>query len=198
MCVRKNPSSGSKVNYSREILSGVPVTASVTLRHPCAADATAIESLIAASPPLDTNSTYCTLLQCTQFAATCVVAEREGTVAGWISAHVPPSDPQSIFVWQVAVASAARGIGLGGRMLDALVGRPALDGIGRVRTTITEANQASWQLFESFARRHGHVASRAVLFDHDDHFAGRHDTEFELLIALDGSDRDASQRKEKS
>src|SRR3546814_14681168 len=39
-----------------------------SFRNPVAEDAQAIHDLIAACPPLDTNSLYCNLLQCTQFA----------------------------------------------------------------------------------------------------------------------------------
>ena len=40
----------------------------------------AIWELISACPPLDTNSAYANLLQCTHFADTCVIAEREGRI----------------------------------------------------------------------------------------------------------------------
>src|SRR3546814_16914023 len=41
-----------------------------SFRNPVAEDAQAIHDLIAACPPLDTNSLYCNLLQCTHFAET--------------------------------------------------------------------------------------------------------------------------------
>ncbi|MGC8526798.1 diaminobutyrate acetyltransferase [Acidiphilium sp.] len=156
----------------------------MALRRPTAADGPAVTALIADCPPLDANSAYCNLLQCTDFAETCVLAEREGAVVGWISGYRPPSDLSRIFVWQVAVSSAARGIGLGGQMLDALLERPATAGVRALTTTITEANTASWRLFESLARRRGGSFARAVRFDRAAHFAGLHDTEFEVTIGL--------------
>ena len=169
----------------------------VALRAPHARDGVAIAALIAASPPLDANSTYCVLLQCTHFAATCILAELEGRPLGWVSAYVPPTQPDSLFVWQVAVAQVARGTGLAERMLDALVARQTLAGLAALRTTITAGNTASWRLFESFARRQGSTLNRAPLFERDAHFAGRQATEFELVIALKrGADRKCHDGKE--
>lgn len=167
------------------------------MRLPHAEDGAAIVALIAASPPLDANSTYCVLLQCTHFAQTCILAEQEGELMGWISGYVPPTHPDSLFVWQVAVAEAARGTGLGGRMLDALAARVAAAcDVELLRTTITADNEASWRLFKSFARRQGGVASQAALFEQDAHFGGRHATEFELVIRLTG-DAGISEEKER-
>ena len=146
-------------------------------------DGPAVTALIATSPPLDTNSAYCNLLQCSDFADTCVVAEREGRIVGWISGYRPPSRPDSIFVWQVAVHASARGEGLAGRMLDALIARPMVHGATTLTTTITQDNAASWALFSAFARRHGAQLTRHPRFERDAHFRGAHDTEWQASIA---------------
>lgn len=153
------------------------------MRHPVAQDGPAVSALIASSPPLDTNSAYCNLLQCSDFAQTCVIAERDGQVVGWISGYRPPSAPQRFFVWQVAVGESARGQGLGGRMLDWLVSQPAAAGATELTTTVTRTNEASWALFESFARRHGARLDKAPRFEREAHFAGAHDTEWQATIA---------------
>ncbi len=157
--------------------------APLVLRQPRATDGPAVTALIAACAPLDPNSAYCNLLQCSDFAGTCVVAERGGQLVGWVSAYRPPSDPDTIFVWQVAVAAAARGGGLGGRMLDALIALPDAQGATRMTTTITSGNPASWALFGSFARRHGAQLEKTLRFDCAAHFAGAHDTEWQGAIA---------------
>ncbi|MCE9650977.1 MAG: diaminobutyrate acetyltransferase [Parvibaculum sp.] len=156
--------------------------AALNFRAPRPEDGPAVSALIRECPPLDVNSAYCNLLQCLHFADTCVVAERNGKMVGWISAYRPPAEPERIFVWQVAVHEHARGLGLGRRMLDALLDRPASRGATTLITTITEANDASWALFGSFARRHGADIHRRPLFDRDVHFAGAHDTE--LLVSI--------------
>ena len=153
------------------------------LRSPRAEDGPVISALIAASPPLDTNSAYCNLLQCSDFADTCVVAERDGQIVGWISGYRPPSHPERIFVWQVAVDASARGLGLGGRMLDELIARPAVKGATTLTTTVTETNDASWGLFQAFARRHGAELTKQPRFEREAHFAGAHDTEWQASIS---------------
>lgn len=157
--------------------------AGLNMRSPVAEDGPAITALIAACPPLDPNSAYCNLLQCSDFADTCIVAEKDGRIVGWISGYRPPSHPERIFVWQVAVDSSARGIGLGGRMLDELLSRPAVRGATTLTTTITEENPASWGLFTAFARRHDAELTRSERFKRDAHFAGAHDTEWQASIS---------------
>lgn len=162
----------------------------LVLRSPVAEDGPAVTALIAGSPPLDPNSAYCNLLQCSDFADTCVVAESGGRIVGWISGYRPPSHPEHIFVWQVAVDRSARGLGLGGRMLDELIARPAAKGATALTTTVTETNQASWGLFEAFARRHGALLTKSPRFERDAHFAGAHDTEWQASIGpLPSADR---------
>lgn len=82
----------------------------------------------------------------------------------------------------MAVHPSARGLGLGCRMLEHLIARPALQGVTTLTTTITEENGASWALFNSFARRQGAKLARRPIFDRDAHFAGAHDTEFLVSI----------------
>ncbi len=164
-----------------DVQSGTPHD-EIELRRPCAEDGAQITALIAAAPPLDRNSAYCNLLQCTDFADTCVVAERGGRIVGWVSGYRPPAAPDDMFVWQVAVDSSARGEGLAARMLDALIARPAAAGATSLITTITEANAASWALFAAFARRHGAGLTKAPRFERDAHLGGTHDTEWEARI----------------
>jgi L-2,4-diaminobutyric acid acetyltransferase len=156
----------------------------LSFRAPRAEVGPAITALIADCPPLDTNSAYCILLQCTHFADTCVVAERAGVLAGWASAYRPPSAPDQLFVWQIAVHRAARGAGLGTQLLEALLARPGAKGATGLLTTITAPNAASWALFDAFARRCGGPMHRRPIFDRDAHFAGAHDTEHLVSIAL--------------
>jgi len=190
------------VEISQERLSGQHEKrkSAAVIRAPVAADGPAVTALIAGCPPLDTNSAYCNLLQCTHFEGTCILAERDGAMVGWISGYRPPSAPEQIFVWQVAVAAAARGEGLALRMLDALIERPAVRDAETMIATVTEANQASWRLFEGFARRRGLSLARAMLFDREAHFRGAHDTEFQVTIGplpgLSGAGPSGTSRKD--
>jgi L-2,4-diaminobutyric acid acetyltransferase len=159
----------------------------VSYRVPASEDGEAVWELIRSCGPLDDNSLYCNLLQCDHFADTCVIARVDGKVAGWVSAYVLPSTPATLFVWQVAVAESARGMGLAGRMLDHLIGREACEGVENVNTTITADNAASWALFRSFARRMEAPIEGAPHFTRQDHFGGKHATEIMAQIGPFGA-----------
>jgi L-2,4-diaminobutyric acid acetyltransferase len=130
-----------------------PAAGRVHLRAPDLADGAALWRLARDSGTLDLNSPYAYLLWCGEFAATSVLAEVDGRPAGFVTGFRPPERPHVLFVWQVAVAAEHRGLGLAGRMLDALLERdPALRA---VEATVTPSNTASQRLFRALARRHG-------------------------------------------
>jgi len=149
----------------------------VRLRRPVAHDGAGVTALIARCPPLDTNSAYCNLLQCTHFAGTCVVAERDGQIVGWVSGYRPPDAPEQFFVWQLAVGPEARGEGLALHMLTGVLQRPETHGVSQLITTITADNAGSWAVFHALARRHDARLIHHPHFERDAHFAGLHDTE---------------------
>lgn len=146
-------------------------------REPTAADGQAIAQLIASCPPLDRNSLYCNLLQTTHFARSCIMAERDGELVGWISGYRLPEEPTTMFVWQVAVHESARGLGLGVAMLRALFERPGVVGAERLVTTITPSNVVSRRMFARFAEDHGAKLCAEPWFDRQQHFGGCHESE---------------------
>lgn len=156
----------------------------ITLRKPEDADGSAVWSLIRECKPLDENSMYCNLIQCDHFRDTCVLAELDGEVVGWVSGYLLPDDPQTLFVWQVAVSENARGQGLGQRMLSELLDRDICADVQRIQTTITQDNDASWALFTRFAGRADADVGTEAHFKRDEHFEGKHDTEYMVTISL--------------
>jgi L-2,4-diaminobutyric acid acetyltransferase len=160
-----------------------PRTQKPRLRKPEKRDGAAIWELVRACKPLDENSMYCNLIQADHFADTCVVAEVDDDVVGWISGHIVPGQ-DTVFVWQVAVSASARGLGLGRMMLEELLERDACDGVDTLQTTITKDNAASWGLFRSLARAMGGELSDDPHYRRDEHFDGRHDTEHMVTITL--------------
>ncbi len=144
-----------------------------------------MHELIANSPPLDRNSLYLNLLQCTHFAETCVIAESvdsDDAPCGFISGYLIPEQPERLFIWQVAVAARARGQGLAKRMLSELLSRPVCAATTFLQTTITPTNQASWALFRSFAQSLDAPFEEHVLFDRDIHLDGVHESEHMVTI----------------
>ena len=71
--------------------------ANLTIRKPKAVDGAAVNELIAECKPLDENSVYCNLLQCSHFADTCVIAELDGQPAGFVSGYIVPENPERLF-----------------------------------------------------------------------------------------------------
>lgn len=137
----------------------------LTLRPLKKGDGAMLHELVASCPPLDLNSRYAYLLLSHHHADTSVVAEVDGVVVGAVTAYVPPAQPDTLFVWQVAVAPYMQGQGLGARMLDFLRQRWLVQPHMRwMETTISPSNQPSQKLFSSFARRHGAGCTTATLF----------------------------------
>ncbi|MCB2426184.1 diaminobutyrate acetyltransferase [Methylophaga pinxianii] len=154
----------------------------IELLQPTADLGAAVHKLISECPPLDTNSMYCNLLQSSHFAETAVAAVLDNEVVGFISGYRIPLRPETLFVWQVAVGEKARGQGLAGRMLKAILAREPNRDIKRIETTITPDNKASWALFESLARKLDTEISSSIMFDRHQHFADQHDTEMLVKV----------------
>lgn len=161
----------------------------VSLRKPVSEDGLTLHRLVAASPPLDTNSVYCNLLQCSHFADTGIAAEQDGTLVGFISGYRKPTAPGVLFIWQVVVAEAARGQGLASRMLRALVARQSESGLQFIETTINPDNRPSWRLFESLASALNVPLATETLFFQDRHFGGAHPDEVLVRIGPLGPGR---------
>jgi L-2,4-diaminobutyric acid acetyltransferase len=138
----------------RSELAPTRATSPCELRALEAGDAAAIWRCARASKILDVNSPYAYLLLCSDFADAGIVAARENEVLGFVVGYRPPPRPETLFVWQVAVAAAHRGEGLAGRMLDAILARHLAASGRYVEATVTPSNRASAALFTSFAQRH--------------------------------------------
>jgi L-2,4-diaminobutyric acid acetyltransferase len=137
-----------------------------------------LHDLVVASPPLDLNSRYAYLLLCEHHAQTSVIAECEGVVVGAITAYVPPAQPDTLFIWQVAVAPQARGRKLATDMLQHLLQHCiAPRQLRWLEATISPGNYASRRLFTQFARRHGAGYITSRLFSPDDFGESGHEEE---------------------
>ena len=154
----------------------------ITFRKPESQDGSRVHKLISECKPLDENSVYCNLLQCTHFADTSVAAEMDGDLVGFISGYIPPKQQNALFVWQVAVHEKARGKGLAKRMLAELIEREESADVQFIETTITPDNEASWGMFRSFAYQRSMPTEEFILFDSRIHFAGEHNDEYLLRI----------------
>src|SRR5690554_391484 len=162
--------------------SATQKTKTIELKKPDSTTGWKVHQLIEQCPPLDTNSVYCNLLQCSHFASTSVAAWQDGQLVGFISGYIPPEQTDCLFIWQVAVHSAARGQRLASRMLEHILQRESCQNVSFLETTITADNEVSWRLFESLARSLNAETNKRVLFDKTEHFNGQHDSEHLLRI----------------
>lgn len=152
----------------------------VSLRKPVPDDGLSLHKLVAASPPLDPNSLYCNLLQCSHFADSAIAAEASGQLVGFISGYRLPSSPEVLFLWQVVVAARCRGQGLAGKMLNQLVKQQV--SLRFIETTINPGNQPSWRLFERLAAALNAPLATHTLFECNRHFGGAHADEILVRI----------------
>ena len=93
---------------------------------------------------------------CRDFADTCLVAERDSQLAGFVTAYRLPLRTDVLFVWQIGVSSMARRQGLGLRMLTELISRCRDEndgGVSFVEATVALSNEPSQRLFKSLAAR---------------------------------------------
>ena len=111
-------------------------------------------------------------------------ARRGIRIVGWVSGYVLPHDPETFFVWQVAVSEAARGMGLGTKMLNHLIARDGCDEGWLLQTTITADNEASWALFRKFSDYTDGELSSTPYFSKAQHFNDAHDTEYMVTITM--------------
>jgi len=154
----------------------------LTIRNPKATDAISVHNLIRTSAFVDDNSPYLYLLVCSHFAQTSVVAERNGETVGVITGYIPPTQPDTLFVWQVAVDPMMRRRGLARSMLKAMILGDACKDVSYIDTSVTEDNGASRKLFTSFAAKLDCPLKESVLFDRREHFLNLHDSEHLLRL----------------
>lgn len=167
----------------------MPASAEIKLRTPTLEDGMSVYRLIKRCPPLDSNSSYCNLLQTSHFASTSVAAERNGQVVGFISGYLLPEQPNTLFIWQVAVDEEARGVGLASRMLINILARSACKNVSYLETTITQDNTPSWNLFKRLGKKLLADLQSSVWLEKDAHFDGQHDSEALVRIGPFNTDQ---------
>lgn len=147
------------------------------MRKPTLEDGLAVHRLVDDCPPLDPNSSYCNFMQCSHFADTCVAAELDGRLVGFVSAYFLPAQPDTLFVWQIAVHETARGQALGRKMLESLLARRECEALRFVETTIDSENAASRRVFEKLAAAFNATIYVTPWLDQERHFNNSHPSE---------------------
>ena len=120
--------------------------------------------LASRSPGIDLNSPYTYLILCRHFSRTCLVARASEGLAGFVTGYLLPDRTDTLFVWQIAVASTHRRTGLGRRLVDSLLTDLVPLGIRHLQATVTPGNEASLALFSAVARDNGVECRRSPFF----------------------------------
>ena len=130
-----------------------------------------MHGLASTCPPLEPNTCYAYLLLCTHFRESCLLAEDDEGPAGYIAGYRPPKQPDTLFVWQIGVHARGRGLGLGKRMLQAVLARTENEDVNYLETTVAPDNPPSQGLFRSFAKDAGAECIEQEFFE-PSHFGG--------------------------
>jgi L-2,4-diaminobutyric acid acetyltransferase len=125
------------------------------LRPATERDGLRVWRLLARTGGLERNTCYAYVLLFSDFGDTCLVAEQDGELLGFVLAYRPPMRREELFVWQIGVAPEARGMGLATRLLEAALEQPACKGVEFVTATVSPDNEASRRTFSALARRRG-------------------------------------------
>lgn len=118
-------------------------------------DVRQVHALIQSCPSLDLNSLYAYALLAEHHTDTCYVAyDPHGQICGVVTGYICPDEPETYFLWQIAVSPSQQGKRIGSLLLDQ-VKQQCLDNsqLKYLKTTISPSNTASQNLFKSFAKR---------------------------------------------
>lgn len=125
------------------------------IRQPTVDDGGAIWRVVKESDVLDLNSSYLYLLLTKDFADTCVVAEIDGELVGFVTGYRPPARREVLFLWQVGILPSMQGRGLGKQLVTRFLDSPGAQGATLLETTVAPSNTASQALFQAIARQLG-------------------------------------------
>ncbi|MFB5607305.1 MAG: diaminobutyrate acetyltransferase [Candidatus Nitrosomaritimum yanchengensis] len=139
----------------------------IKYRKPNVSDAKSICSLVKNNEPLDKNSNYLYVLLCHHFSDTCVVAEMNSKIIGFMTGFIPPKYPQTLFVWQAAVDSEYRNKGIAQNLVSHALDQAGSE-IKYVEATVTSSNKASLRFLENLADDLKTKFSLTPLFSTDD------------------------------
>src|SRR5690625_7507192 len=90
-------------------------------RKPRPEDGARMHQLVEEMGGLELNSAYFYVLHCLDYADTCLVAEVDDRLAGFVLGHRQPTRPAALFVWQIGVDPIISRQVLAQRMLDSLL-----------------------------------------------------------------------------
>ncbi|NVK17486.1 MAG: diaminobutyrate acetyltransferase [Methylocystaceae bacterium] len=168
------------------IVNGLQEAVIFTFEIPQKRDGRFVYDLITSSPPLDVNSRYAYFLLCDHFASSSIIcreASDDEKVIGFVGGYRKPTDPETLFVWQIAVDEKHRGKGLPAMMLDKMLQVHNPVTITSIEATYTPSNKASYHFFTKYAKAKQALANIDDYLSADD-FGSSTGHEEEKLIKI--------------
>lgn len=135
----------------------------IKYRKPRLEDAKSIWNLVKNNKPLDENSLYLYTLLCHHFSDTCVIAESDSNVIGFLSGFILPKNPKTLFVWQAAVNLKHRNLGIAKNLVSQVLLQVGPQ-IEFIEATVTPSNKASLKFLQNFAKKLGTKLTLTTLF----------------------------------
>ena len=95
---------------------------------------------------------------------------------GFVSAYIPPTKKDTLFVWQVAVDKDYRKNGIAAKMINSILLRSSCRDVLFLEATVTPSNDPSKRLFASAASQFNAKLDTAPFFAKDE-FENSHEAE---------------------
>ncbi|HLR64850.1 MAG TPA: diaminobutyrate acetyltransferase [Pseudogracilibacillus sp.] len=140
----------------------------ITFTHPTKSDGKHMYTLAKDSKVLDVNSPYSYVMWSTYFQQTSMIVTYKDERIGFISGYILPEQPDTLFIWQVAVSEKFRGFGLATRMINALYDSLKSKGIHFIEATVTPSNKPSSNLFKGVANKYNTQCKTTLCFSKAD------------------------------
>lgn len=154
----------------------------IHFRRPTENDGSEMYRIVQQSEVLDVNSPYSYLMWSKYFNKTSIVAVCENQIIGFVTGFIQPEDPNTLFIWQIAVDKHYRGHGLATKLIEQLLVRLREEEIIFLEATVTPSNIPSSKLFKGIAEKQKTNCAIFECFSKELFPDENHETEFTYRI----------------
>src|SRR5699024_5879755 len=137
--------------------------------------------IVEESKVLDVNSSYSYLMWSKYFNETSIVAECEDKVIGFVSGFRQPTSLDTLFVWQVAIDPAFRGLGLATKLIEQLL-KQLGDAVRYLESTVTPSKIPYSKLVKGIAEKNNTNCSIFERISEDEYPEPSHEAEINYRV----------------
>jgi L-2,4-diaminobutyric acid acetyltransferase len=117
-------------------------------RKPNESDFERVYDFVSACKPLESYAVHFYKIMLRYFRNTCLVAEENNVIVGFVLGFVSQVDPKTYFLWQIGVSPEKQGQGIGNRLLTEMESLLKKTRVGRMELTVDPENITSQKLVE--------------------------------------------------